>query len=133
MRQATDRDTASAFCMAQAALLLEKDDPELLRLLRVAHGALKEVRNLGWARYSARHDQRPVLEMSRTTLDDGLRVLEYHGRRATARLWREPGDSLPWRVSTAAVRQAPASCCLRFRDACQAARFAAGYYPQEGR
>ena len=110
----------------------ENDDPELLRLLRVANSALQEVRNLGWERYSARHDERPALEMGRTTIDDGLRVLEYRGRRATARLWRARGDSLPWRVSTAAVRSAPATCCLRFKDACQAARFAAGYYPQRG-
>ena len=133
MKETTNRDTANAYCMAESAITREKNDPELLRLLRVAHAALQEVRNLGWERYSARHDQRPVLEMSRTTLDDGRRVLEYHGRRVTARLWREPGDSLPWRVSTAAVRQAPASCCLRFKDACASARFAAGYYPQEGR
>lgn len=133
MREATDRDTASAFHMLEAALAREQNDPELLRLLRVAHGALKEVRHLGWERYCARLDQRPVLALARSTSADGRRVLEYHGRRSTARLWRERGDSLPWRVSTAAVRKAPATCCLRFKDACVSARFAAGYYPQEGR
>ena len=94
MRDATDRDTASAFCMVEAATIRENDDPELLRLLRVANSALQEVRNLGWERYNARHDQRPVLEMARSTIDDGLRVLEYRGRRATARLWRARGRQL---------------------------------------
>lgn len=133
MRDATDRDTANAYCMVDVAIAREKDDPELLRLLRVAHSALKEVRNLGYDRFIAGKATKPTLTMTRTTIDDGRRVLEYHGRDVTARVWRERGDSLPWRMSTATLKNAPSSCCLRFRDACKVARNAAGFYPLERR
>ena len=76
--------------------------------------------------------QPPRLRLERTTVD-GKRVLTYTNNRngTTARVWREPGDSLPWRMSTSAVKGAPVvSRCLRFKDICETARYAAGHYPQ---
>ena len=146
----TDRDAASvrarAFGAAAHVILGQPADP-MSNLPRIVshwndHTALNGAIVARKLRAGARHirkrikdverglqQQPPRLRLERTTVD-GKRVLIYTNVRngTTARVWREPGDSLPWRMSTSAVKNAPAACCLRFKDVCETARFAAGFY-----
>ena len=76
-------------------------------------------------------EQLPRLRVERRMVHGKWSLIYTNNRRGTtARVWRESGDSLPWRMSTSAVKNAPAACCLRFKDVCETARFAAGHYPQ---